>query len=147
MHCFFLIDQDNAEPSANSVAVRNLRRLGVLLGSPNYTARARDVCTAFSTRLNPHPYVLPTMASECVLMAESNAQAVWCARLNQMHALLRRWCSLATPTATHTVNSCAHLMQHAPALDCSLARARLHQSSRRRFPWMRRSALIRCVTC
>lgn len=78
MHCF-VIDQDNAEPSANSVAVRNLRRLGLLLARTDYTARARDVCTAFGTRLNPHPYVLPSMASECVLMAPSasNAQVVW----------------------------------------------------------------------
>jgi uncharacterized protein YyaL (SSP411 family) len=76
---YFVTDQDNAEPSANSVAVRNLRRLGVLLGRVDYTTRARDVCTAFGTRLNLHPYVLPAMASECVLMepSTSNAQVVW----------------------------------------------------------------------
>ena len=43
-------DQDGAEPSANGVALSNLRTLGALLGSEEYVQRAKQLTAAFAHR-------------------------------------------------------------------------------------------------
>ena len=58
-----LPDQDNAEPSANSIAVRNLYRLGRLLADKSLLDQASAIVHTFASRLNEHPYVLPSMTA------------------------------------------------------------------------------------
>jgi uncharacterized protein YyaL (SSP411 family) len=54
-------DNDGAEPSANSVAIRNLLRLSVLLRRDEWRTRAADTLAAFSADLDRAPTGLPMM--------------------------------------------------------------------------------------
>jgi uncharacterized protein YyaL (SSP411 family) len=54
-------DADSAEPSANSISVRNLLYLGGLLGEKEYDDRARKTCQAFALELKEHPWSFPSM--------------------------------------------------------------------------------------
>ncbi len=54
-------DYDGAEPSASSVSVINLTRLGWMLHDNTYLDRARSVLTGFSTILTSQPSAVPQM--------------------------------------------------------------------------------------
>ncbi len=54
-------ENDGAEPSANSIAVRNLARLGALLHSEEFLALARRTARAFGPQLERAPLSMPQM--------------------------------------------------------------------------------------
>ncbi len=54
-------DQDGAEPTANSVAARNLLRLNALLDEKKYMEKAEKVFSVFGIRLKHIPMALPQM--------------------------------------------------------------------------------------
>ena len=54
-------DSDGAEPSANSIAVRNLARLGALLHREDWLALARRTARAFGPQLERAPLAMPQM--------------------------------------------------------------------------------------
>ena len=54
-------DNDGAEPSANSIAVRNLARLGALLHRDDWLALARRTARAFGPQLERAPLAMPQM--------------------------------------------------------------------------------------
>ncbi|AOS45600.1 Cellobiose 2-epimerase [Lacunisphaera limnophila] len=55
------VSDDGAEPSPNSVAIRNLARLAALLHRPDWHARAARTARAFSAQLAQAPFSLPQM--------------------------------------------------------------------------------------
>lgn len=60
--CSLSLDQDGAEPSANSVSAMNLLRLSHLTGNQEWMQRSQQLLTAFSDRLVKVPIALPDMA-------------------------------------------------------------------------------------
>ncbi|MCE9614222.1 MAG: thioredoxin domain-containing protein [Lentisphaerae bacterium] len=54
-------DYDGAEPSANSIALMNLRRLACMTDRPDFRAKADKTLEAFSARLQAMPYAMPQM--------------------------------------------------------------------------------------
>lgn len=58
----FVIDQDGAEPSPNSVAVFNLLRAASYTDHEEWVKKAGQILTVFSERLVKIPVVLPEMA-------------------------------------------------------------------------------------
>ena len=55
-------DHDGAEPSPNALAALNLLRLGHLLGSDAFTAKARRIIGAYAGMLADSPHVSPVLA-------------------------------------------------------------------------------------
>nr|CAG8435419.1 8160_t:CDS:10 [Entrophospora candida] len=60
-------DYDGAEPSANSVAVNNLLRLGNILCNTDYINKAEETLKLFAGRLNNSPHAMPFMMSSLFL--------------------------------------------------------------------------------
>ncbi len=58
-------DYDGAEPSANSVAVRNLLRMAQATGSERFREAAMRTLAAFHSRLSAVPAALPEMLAAC----------------------------------------------------------------------------------
>ena len=56
-------DSDGAEPSPNSVAVRNLARLAAMLHRDDWREAARRIARAFGPKLESAPFDLPQMLS------------------------------------------------------------------------------------
>lgn len=54
-------DGDSAEPSANSIATRNLLRLGLLVDDRSYDEKAVMTCQAFGEELENQPWSFPSM--------------------------------------------------------------------------------------
>ncbi|CAG0902761.1 unnamed protein product [Darwinula stevensoni] len=67
-------DQDGAEPSANSVSVRNLLRLSSSFDRPDYLMKAREILKLFSERLLKVPMALPEMAAGLAMYIQSPTQ-------------------------------------------------------------------------
>ena len=74
------VDQDGAEPSANSVACMNLLRLSHYLNRPDYQEKAARLFSVFGQRLKKMPIALPEMSS-ALLFNGSTAKQV---RLNSI---------------------------------------------------------------
>lgn len=66
--CFFFLDQDGAEPSANSVSASNLLRLSHYTGRQEWLQMSQQLLAAFSDRLTRVPIALPEMVR--ALMAQ-----------------------------------------------------------------------------
>src|SRR5262249_44482636 len=58
-------DYDGAEPSGNSVALRNLLRLAELTGRPEFRESSEKTLAAFAPRLTLAPVALPQMLAAC----------------------------------------------------------------------------------
>lgn len=71
---FWFPDQDGAEPSPNSVAASNLRRLSSFLGKPLKPSSA-DVYKTFSEMMGEHPVALPEMVSAFIQHNQTPKQA------------------------------------------------------------------------
>ena len=56
-------DYDGAEPSANSVTLQNLLRLGLMTDQPEYRKQAERIITEFSLKLERAPHAMPRMIS------------------------------------------------------------------------------------
>jgi len=67
-------DSDNAEPSANSVAVRNLARLGALLHRDDWLGRARRTARAFGPQLDRAPLAMPQLLASAAWLDGSPKQ-------------------------------------------------------------------------
>lgn len=72
--CCFVVDQDGAEPSSNSVAVSNLIRLSAFLDRTDLADRAKQILQAFNDRLNKIPISLPEMLCGLVMLKDSCKQ-------------------------------------------------------------------------
>ena len=64
-NCTFIlsVDQDGAEPCANSVSVHNLLRLSSLLQVTDFKDKADNVLKVYYERLTKVPVALPEMVS------------------------------------------------------------------------------------
>ncbi len=69
-------DYDGAEPSANSVALHNLLRLGRLTGNQELTGSAERALRFFAGRLQTNPVTLPLMMSAYLLSRGKPRQIV-----------------------------------------------------------------------
>jgi uncharacterized protein YyaL (SSP411 family) len=58
-------DYDGAEPSGNSVALMNLLRLHRITGREDLLASARNLISAFSTRVAASPFGMPQVLAAC----------------------------------------------------------------------------------
>ena len=67
-------DTDGAEPSANSIAVRNLARLGALLHREDWIALARQTARAFGEQLGRAPLAMPQMLASAAWLDGSPKQ-------------------------------------------------------------------------
>jgi len=67
-------DSDSAEPSANSIAVRNLARLGALLHQEDWLALARRTARAFGPQLERAPLSMPQMLASASWLSGSPKQ-------------------------------------------------------------------------
>ena len=67
-------DNDGAEPSANSIAVRNLARLGALLHREDWLALARRTARAFGPQLARAPLSMPQMLASAAWLDGSPKQ-------------------------------------------------------------------------
>ncbi|CAG8515309.1 8973_t:CDS:10, partial [Acaulospora morrowiae] len=67
---------DGAEPSANSIAVSNLIRLGNIVDNPDYNRRAEETLRFFAGRLSDAPYSMPVMVSNLVLYLKGVKQLI-----------------------------------------------------------------------
>lgn len=69
-------DQDGAEPTANSVAARNLLRLNALLDDKKYLEKAEKVFSVFGIRLKHIPMALPQMLVALIAHTKGIKQVV-----------------------------------------------------------------------
>ncbi|CDS12674.1 hypothetical protein LRAMOSA04860 [Lichtheimia ramosa] len=69
-------EQDGAEPSANSVTLGNLVRLGTLLEQEEYVTMARKTVGSFSTSFSRFPYAMPALLGSFMLMVNGIKQIV-----------------------------------------------------------------------
>jgi len=69
-------DNDGAEPSANSIAVRNLARLGALLHREDWLALARRTARAFGPQLERAPLTMPQMLAAAAWLDGSPMQII-----------------------------------------------------------------------
>lgn len=69
-------DHDGAEPSAQSVAAKNLVRLSRLLHRDDFSARAREVIASSSPVLDRIPHAMPVMLIAGLLEAAPPRQAI-----------------------------------------------------------------------
>ncbi|MEI6106115.1 MAG: thioredoxin domain-containing protein [Opitutae bacterium] len=67
-------ENDGPEPSANSIAVRNLARLGALLHQADGLARARRCARAFGPQLEQAPQAMPLLLAADALLEGSPQQ-------------------------------------------------------------------------
>jgi uncharacterized protein YyaL (SSP411 family) len=70
-------DYDGAEPSGNSVALRNLLRLGAMTGRDALRQSAERLLGAFGPRLSAAPVALPAMLAACELYLNVPRQIVF----------------------------------------------------------------------
>ncbi|CAI2171788.1 4886_t:CDS:2 [Funneliformis geosporum] len=69
-------DHDGAEPSANSVSVSNLLRLGHIVDKSDYNAKAEQTLKYFVKRLDRTPYAMPAMVASLMLYLKGIKQIV-----------------------------------------------------------------------
>jgi hypothetical protein len=69
-------DYDGAEPSGNSVAVRNLLRLARMTGRAEFRETAERTLAAFAPRLAAAPMALPQMLAACDFLLCEPQEAV-----------------------------------------------------------------------
>jgi uncharacterized protein YyaL (SSP411 family) len=69
-------DYDGAEPSGNSVAIRNLLRLGAIAGGRGYRESAERALQAFAARLNDAPVTVPEMLAALAFALSTPKQIV-----------------------------------------------------------------------
>ncbi|RHZ77167.1 hypothetical protein Glove_184g16 [Diversispora epigaea] len=69
-------DHDGAEPSANSVSVINLLRLGDIANKPDYIQKAERTLKYFSGRLTKSPFAMPELVSGLMLHLKGIKQFV-----------------------------------------------------------------------
>ncbi|KAL0276819.1 UNVERIFIED_CONTAM: hypothetical protein PYX00_004307 [Menopon gallinae] len=67
-------DRDGAEPSGNSVSVHNLMRLATYLCRKDYKERAAKILSAFNSRLNKRPLILPEMVTGAMFFFDGPTQ-------------------------------------------------------------------------
>ncbi len=67
---------DGAEPAGNSVAARNLLRLGALTGNPEFLEKGRTTINAFSAWLEKQPSIMPFMVGASMMLEETPSQVV-----------------------------------------------------------------------
>ncbi|TDG98376.1 hypothetical protein EPR50_G00217480 [Perca flavescens] len=72
------VDQDGAEPSANSVSASNLLRLSHYAGRPEWLQRSQQLLAAFSDRLTKVPIALPEMVQALMAQHYTLKQIVIC---------------------------------------------------------------------
>jgi len=69
-------DYDGAEPSGNSVAIRNLLRLGAIAEGRGYRESAERALQAFAARLNDAPVTVPEMLAALAFALSTPKQIV-----------------------------------------------------------------------
>ncbi len=69
-------DYDGAEPSGNSVAVRNLLRLAQITNRPDFQEAAEKTLAAFDSRLQTVPAAVPEMLAACGFLVRQPRQIV-----------------------------------------------------------------------
>jgi uncharacterized protein YyaL (SSP411 family) len=67
---------DGAEPAGNSVAARNLLRLGALTGNSEFVEKGRATVNAFSAWLEKQPSIMPYMVAASMMLEEAASQVV-----------------------------------------------------------------------
>lgn len=80
-------DQDGAEPSANSVAISNLIRLGVIFCDEEYRARASQMIKLFAERLLRVPIALPEMVNSVLRHSSSPIKVILTSPTGDVSAL------------------------------------------------------------
>jgi uncharacterized protein len=70
-------DYDGAEPSGNSVSVRNLFRLSAFTENNKYQKRAEEIVHAFTNRIGTHPFVMPALVAAAFWSLRSPMQIVF----------------------------------------------------------------------
>lgn len=73
-YLLLLVDQDGAEPSANSVSAHNLLRLHGFTGHKDWMDKCVHLLTAFSERMRRVPVALPEMVRALSAQQESLKQ-------------------------------------------------------------------------
>ncbi|GAA5798382.1 hypothetical protein HPULCUR_003784 [Helicostylum pulchrum] len=69
-------EQDGAEPSANSVSLRNLVRLASLLELPEYSSKAQSTVNAFKLSLSKFPFAIPALVAAFMLVSNGLKEIV-----------------------------------------------------------------------
>ncbi|RIA87673.1 hypothetical protein C1645_827460 [Glomus cerebriforme] len=69
-------DHDGAEPSANSVSVSNLLRLGNIIDNSDYTSKAEQTLKYFFGRMDKSPFAMPAMAANLMLYMKGIKQII-----------------------------------------------------------------------
>ncbi|KAI7906412.1 spermatogenesis-associated protein 20 [Cokeromyces recurvatus] len=69
-------EQDGAEPSANSIALKNLIRLSSLLGISSYHTKAQDTVQSFRLTLSQYPFALPALVDAFTLLSKGLKEIV-----------------------------------------------------------------------
>ncbi|KAI9033859.1 hypothetical protein CLU79DRAFT_725882 [Phycomyces nitens] len=64
-------EQDGSEPTANSVSLKNLIRLGTLFEVPDYLYMAKHTVESFNLILAKFPFAIPGVLSSFLLLADS----------------------------------------------------------------------------
>jgi len=70
-------EYDGAEPSGNSVSVRNLFRLAAFTENEKYEARAEEILRFFLNRVGDHPFVMPALMAAAFWLLRSPMQIVF----------------------------------------------------------------------
>jgi len=70
-------EYDGAEPSGNSVSVRNLFRLSAFTEDNKYLERAEETARFFINRIGAHSFVMPALLAAAFWMLRSPAQIVF----------------------------------------------------------------------
>ncbi|KAI8979591.1 hypothetical protein BDF20DRAFT_870526 [Mycotypha africana] len=69
-------EQDGAEPSANSVSLRNLVRLSVLLNNRQYAKKAEATAKSFNHTLKKFPFTVPALVASFMLLSKGVKEIV-----------------------------------------------------------------------
>lgn len=67
---------DGAEPCGNSISLHNLLRLSNIIDRPSFYKKAEELITAFSSRMDRAPQVMPQMLSAFLYMLNEPKQVI-----------------------------------------------------------------------
>ena len=70
----FVLDQDGAEPSGNSVAATNLMKLSSFVDKKEYREKAAKIYALFEPRLSKMPHALPQLLASFILYSGTQKQ-------------------------------------------------------------------------
>src|SRR5579883_1126644 len=129
-------EYDGAEPSGNSVSVRNLYRLAVFAEEEGFRKKVDEVLAYFLRRIRNHPFAMPAMMAAALCKLKGMAQAVfaggdirelkhivnatyqpWLAKLHSRSAVGEFARSLHTEDSLPTVFICRNFVCELPIND------------------------------